>query len=213
MDLPTLTDKTTVFHVGNLADEREPLENSHEGRALSVGLHPDAWRRIARTVAGTTYELTNDSAAFVDYYAIDEFSPLIDYGVREGLVEPTTVHRVHFSDTEIDERRYFEFEDRSEAESEAQDPGLVDAQLETVETIKTTRTLSESMNYTCEPTGDTAQQLLTFEWAARETGHDGVWFDEQLDPANHSAPRGGILPGRLKKWTIRAKDDRRAERR
>lgn len=202
MDVPLRTDLAAVYHVGNLNDQRTPVTNSHEGRALSIGLHPGAWRRISEVTAGTTYELSKCTSCFVDYQAIGSLECFSEYGQTAGLVKPATVFRLYYTDPALDERCYFEFDERIEAEAELDDPARIDPDIDETKTIRATDELADAMNYTHCPTGETARQLLLFEWVSRETAYDGVWFDEVLDPANDSAPRGGIIPNRLSDWSI-----------
>jgi hypothetical protein len=43
---------------------------------------------------------------------------------------------------------------------------------------------------------------LTPVWHAEAHDYDGVWWNEDLSPANYSAPRGVIFQSRLDEWTI-----------
>jgi hypothetical protein len=37
---------------------------------------------------------------------------------------------------------------------------------------------------------------------AEEHGYDGVWWNDRLDVQNYSAPRGVIVPSKIKSWTV-----------
>ena len=52
---------THIFHVGDLEGEPAIHDASHEGKCLSVSIHPEEWAEIAQLGGGETYRLERDT--------------------------------------------------------------------------------------------------------------------------------------------------------
>lgn len=195
--LPTV-DFEELYHVGSL-DPKDKGTGSYEGVGLSVSLHPEEWMEIAR-IGGTTWELTKQGNSFLDYYGLsDEHKEqILRWGLKRGLVESSTIYRVTYYDSEYDEERYMDFFSRKEADEEAE---LLeeDAKVEVVP--GSYRSTFKLKKMTRNAPGD-ALGALTPVYVEHETRLDGVWWDEELDTSRLSAPRGVIVPARLKEWKI-----------
>jgi hypothetical protein len=67
-----------------------------------------------------------------------------------------------------------------------------------------TAALSERIGFEIDPA--LAVELAITCWVEDTTALEGVWWADQLAPEILSAPRGVILPGRLRGWSIERVD-------
>lgn len=195
-----------VYHIGDLSGTREKPYTSHEGKAVSVSVHPSTWKQI---VVGhgdstqndlTTYKLTNPDSEF---YFVNPAEPLTvekQWCIDNGFVAVEQGYRVSF-ENRTGETAYMEFSSEETAKIEAESH---QGEYEETEIL----TLGpEGVKYWMEafqqPPVDADSILisgLTPLWYAKEKGYDGVWWDEAYDPANYSAPRGAIFQSKLNTW-------------
>jgi hypothetical protein len=194
-----------LYHIGALdpADKgcRGP---SHEGNGLSVSTHPDAWEAIARLGGQPWWRLRRAGNRFLDAHALTaaQRSPLAGWAVREDLACWTRAWRVTWHDEELNQQRTFSCLDPDAAAAEAADLG---GQVTHAIELAATERLHQRVGGWQDP-GLTWDHVLIAYAAA--VGLDGVWWDEELDVAALSAPRGVIVPPRLPAWTAeRAPDD------
>lgn len=198
--LPSRSFKT-LWHVGTL-DPTQKGQGSYEGAGLSVSLHPDAWRRIARgQVGGETWQLTKADNRFLDAHRLSEpqRAMIEDWAVAQGHAERSTVYRVRHFDDELDSEVYSDFpsRERAEAEAEAYED---DAQVEEIpgQLTATAKLRAATRN----PNAVTNVFDLILSLYAEEHGYDGVWWNDRLDPSRYSAPRGVIVPSKLPDWSV-----------
>lgn len=236
----------TVFHVGTLNPDHVGQHgarggNSHEGHHLSVSLHPDAWRVIARLGDHPTHTLTRPDGAFLDAHAAQRNPALMQgvhaWGAREGLTRPGERWAAWHTDDDGDPRFSLHataadaaleaweaaaqaLEDDSDLQLEF-DSRMADVTRDTpAGTIETIAALIAPRRFVTRKTvtlptplletrtglrrPDDATDALLIAWAHAQTfGEqplDGVWWDEHLDPAAYSAPRGLIFRDRLGDW-------------
>lgn len=195
-----------VYHVGDLDGEREKPYTSHEGRGVSVSVHPSDWEQIMRKDGTSTHEslktyrLTNPDAEF---YYIDPSKPLTverNWCIENGYVKATTGFRVTYED-EVSGTAYMEFpsEETAEMEAEARDGDVEETEVLTLAPSGVEYWL-KAFRQVPEEADPVLIAGLTPVWYAQANGYDGFWWDEKYDPENYSAPRGVIFQPELEAW-------------
>lgn len=191
---PTLT-FPELYHVGSLNAE-EKGNDSYEGAGLSVSVHPNAWRRIAR-IGGETWKVTKAGNQFLNYHETtpEQHAEMVKWAVKQGYAEPTTYWSVSYYDDEWDEERVFYCDSREEAEEEAE--GYDTDQIE--EHPNKLRG-TEKLMQRCKVNKSHMQHpdhLIATVFADDVLGLDGVWWEDTFDPSRLSAPRGVIFPDKV----------------
>ncbi len=188
-----------LWHVGtlNLADKSR---GSHEGAGLSVSLHPDAWRVIARgQVRGDDWTLSKPDGQFLDYHELDDLhlEQISRWGVDNGYAERRSLFEVTWFDDELGAELSSLYLTREEAEEECSDP---DSVRELHGRLVPTTALQARVN------GDAplvlVPDLLATVFAEDSLEVDGVWWEDRLDVYAYSAPRGVISATKLASWQI-----------
>ena len=202
-----LIKKKAVWHVGSRAAGGTRPHSSYEGFGVSVSDHPAEWARIAR-LSGETWKLTPASpranGSFLDVLRIPKAAAirLTAAAVAEGLLVNATYWKAWSEDNESGEQRFTLHASQREAAEEA-------------EHLESERPPEAVRVWVATP------QLLAL-WAQRFSGSlgpelaeevawqvilerdrpdlDGFWWDETLDPAGLSAPRGMIFYSRVPRW-------------
>jgi hypothetical protein len=195
-----------LAHVGNYPGPRPSgTRSSMEGEALSVSIHPDAWRQIAH-VRGPTVVLERCDGRpgrFVDGRAA--LSSAIAWGFSAGLLQEMPAWEVSWLDEDTGDERFVLVNDRKTAKSwrsEQEDAVIerttvaVEAGAFQVDLVAAFGTSHELRHPCCLP------ELINRYVATTDPDADGVWYDDQLEPDGLSAPRGGILPHRLVAWRV-----------
>lgn len=190
-------------HVGTL-DASAKRRDSMEGAGLSVSLHPDEWREIARgLVSGPTWDCRRSDGAkgaFLDVLRLKgaHLAAIEDWAIREGLARRAEIYFMSYEDEELEDTVTWLFETEAEMLAEAEDrddaetgtqPGLVAT--EALRAISMGR-----VDLACVP------DMIAIAYAERETDLDGCWWSERLDPDVLSAPRGVIVPARIPRWAF-----------
>lgn len=189
-----------VFHIGTLNpdDLNRNYHESYEGAGLSVSVHPDDWRAIAKLGGYPTWTATKSSNAFVDRWALtaEQEAAVNDWAVAYDLLRPVTRFEVTAWDSESDSEYRFHCDTFEEALVEANDDPEA---IREVEALAVTDRLTE---LTGTRAGDTAAafDLALTVWARTQTSVDGVWWDDDYNPAQYSCPRGVIFPERFDGW-------------
>jgi hypothetical protein len=192
-----------VFHVGDL-NPLSKRQNSYEGSGLSVSLHPDEWREIARGfVAGQTWALHKAGGVFVDAHALtdDQRAEILAWAERESLAIPAQVWQVTLYDDEADQITFqtFSTEEEARAENVDADPSAITASPEYV----SAPALDALACQTRQAVGsDHVFDLVLPVWIERCTSADGAWWEDDLDVFRLSAPRGVISALKLAQWRI-----------
>lgn len=197
-----------IHHVGTLAleDRGKQFAQSHEGCCLSVSRHPESWRRIARLGDAPTWELTCPNGAFVEVRAALSNSPfaaaLGQWGLERGLLSPRQAWKAWFRDEEADTWCFTVHATEQEAREEIEES---DEQYPEGEAVTALELLTGTPRLSARMSVDLSlQDALPFcliAWLDDETEFDGPYWDELHDPAVLSAPRAGILPSRLGRWS------------
>jgi hypothetical protein len=202
---------STVFHVGDLSGERERPHISYEGAGVSVSQHPEVWRDIVRktgdstlATGATTYELSNQSATFFE--AVPGGPPresVIEWAFANGFVHEEDGYEVRWQ--QGDDCHTMQFFDRARAEREA---AVADCELHDTMLLALGERGRRYWEHAFKQLPSEADPLvirgLTPIWYAEAHDYDGVWWNEDLAPANYSAPRGVIFQSRLGEWTVSA---------
>jgi 8-oxo-dGTP pyrophosphatase MutT (NUDIX family)/GNAT superfamily N-acetyltransferase len=188
-----------LWHVGSMnpADKRP---GSYEGAGLSVSVHPEDWQQIAE-IGGDLWEFTKKGNKFVNFHRMTKAQreTIAQWGVQNGYVEHVEVWRATWFDDEREENVYADFLTKEEALAESPKVKLVKNQLQGTEKLK---------QRTRNPHTDTqvAFDLLVTVYAEEQLDCDGVWWEDNYDPENLSAPRGVIFPNKLSTWSKKKVD-------
>jgi hypothetical protein len=191
-----------LWHVGSM-DVKHKQEGSLEGSGLSVSVNPEEWMQIAE-IGGDTWELTKPGNRFLNFHRLSkqQRQQIMAWGVENGYAtEVSGAWRLVYYDSETDEERYMEFLSKEEAEAElgnyGDDEKVVPVDGKTVS--GTDKLKQRTKNPHADETA-VAFDLLVTVYAEDELDCDGVWWQDTLDPASLSAPRGVIFPSKLKSW-------------
>ncbi len=184
-----------VYHVGTL-DVRQKSNFSHEGRGLSVSLHPDEWQKIARgQVSGDLWKLENPQGRFLNFHAWrrNPTRAAIKWGVEAGLIILKSVFRAEYEDDDIGETMYVDFDSIEAARAEG---------YETAKKLPASPTMTSKLAAYMgwrQPELTMSLDALAVAYSDH-LGLDGVWWQDKLDVGAYSAPRGVILPNRIRGW-------------
>ncbi len=134
--------------------------------------------------------------------ASKRLKPAREAAVEAGLLTFGTRWKVAWYDEEADDRRYTIVATAEEADAEVEEYGEMDGTVEAVEMLVPTDELKTlwKQNFTGRLDDDFAVQFASLMVLERTGEFDGVWWNEELDPANLSAPRGVIFQTKLKEW-------------
>jgi hypothetical protein len=188
-----------LYHVGtmNISDKRE---GSLEGSGLSVSLHPNEWRGIAR-IGGHTWKLTKPNNQFLNAHSMNgaQRQTIIEWGIANGYALRKQLYRVEWFDDEMNDTMAMDFEDETEARNEAE----VEEEGKTVKVIPeglvgTDKLKQRTHQNRLDPV--TVFDLLVTVYAEDVLKIDGVWWNDNLSPETYSAPRGVIFPAMVKTW-------------
>jgi hypothetical protein len=207
VDLPLLA-IPHVIHVGALVGRPDLTPASVEGQCLSVSLHPREWRRIAG-VQGPGWLLQRDGARFLDFHRAaldgDLVSRMRRWLAREDYLDsPRMMYMVIWDDGP--QQRFGTTGEKAEAKRQARRLAAQGHEVSLMRGIgrPANRRLLERMGHQRDG-ADLSVLLDTFGFLAYiEDTHpevDGIWWADRLAPAQLSAPRGGIFPGRLASWS------------
>lgn len=204
--LPTRTFRE-LWHVGTMKPQQKRA-GSHEGAGLSVSLHPEEWRRIARGhVSGDLWRCVRPGNRFLDFHKLTKAQRRMieDWGVAHGFATRASIWRFTYYDDEDEVERYMEFPTREQAEYEAD--GWGDEDGESITEVPGGLLPTPLFHQRTRTGGDTVDLgLLATLHVEDATDLDGVWWNDILDVGRLSAPRGVIVPSRLKGWTITRQD-------
>lgn len=183
----------SVFHVGTLqADNRERL--SYEGDGLSVSVHPQDWRIIAR-LTGSTWELRHpnlESMSFLNVHSLscDQRDTVLGWGLSQGWVEKVLQWQIPDFDENDNIVGSFCFDSFEEAAGELEMDERDDCVPMAVENFVATADLPvERME------GNSALEGLLAVYVQHLTELDGLWWNDSYDPQRCSCPRGVLLRG------------------
>lgn len=188
-----------LFHVGTMdVADKGCRGSSYEGKGLSVSTEPDAWVVIAKLGGLPRFKVCKPDAKFIDFHALVEGKQaLYQWGIQKGfLTTSSEIWRVSYHDDEWDREFVYYVDDRAEAREEKESGRNVRRM--TNFPVPT----EESLNRTGIKSKLTGVHDVLALLLAEEMGLDGVWWDDELDESRLSAPRGVILPERLKEFEV-----------
>ncbi len=195
-----------VHHIGSF-EARDKGSTSQEGSGLSVSLHPHEWEDIARLGGGTWFTLTRQGGEFLDFHRLGKkrTAELEAWGLANGWLEPKTLWRMDYWDSEDECVRYSLFETEQAARSElrfilcgqAED---ADNKVTEIATVDLTSAADQRIGFKLG--SHFAHDMAATFWVEDCTELDGVWWNDTLDVGSLSAPRGVILKSRLARWTV-----------
>lgn len=197
MTLPILV-IPEVMHLGFLRERPAP-KISHEGRCLSVSLHPDAWRRIARLGGSPLWALEHAQGRFVDFYALTaaHHQEALAWARNKQWLREEWLYHLEMTDEDGEVDGYVVFESYDEALDESDDcPERIISRVRghvACDAMQQALGISVPLGF--------AERWATIEWLADTSDADGIWWDDMLDPSRFSAPRGGIFQHRVQRWT------------
>jgi len=197
MKIPTLF-KNIVFHIGTMQPQNKKLE-SFEGGGLSVSTEPSAWEKIAQLGGLPWWELTKPTGQFLNALKISTLlqEQIQEWGVEQHYLEISPLYRVTWWDDEWGTDFSQLFLSPVEAALEAK---YYDTEVQEELGFISTPLLEVRTGVKCS-LSEVGDHLLTI-WAEEETDLDGIWWNEKLDVSFLSAPRGVILPTKLKEWKV-----------
>lgn len=200
-----------VYHVGSM-DQTQKSGVSYEGNGLSVSLHPDEWREIARgQVSGDTWVLTKPTGNFINAHKITGAGKrfVIAWGTEMGYLDLAVMYRVEWYDDEMEDTMSTLFPSYEEAAEEAD---YVDGTVTQVPgSPVATPKLDQVIGFKVDPM--LAYDMVLTQYVESMTDADGIWWADQFDPSRLSAPRGVIFADRVNQWTINRMDQDITERR
>lgn len=198
-----------VWHVGDL---RKPMPTYNfpglEGNGLAVSHHPESWRRIARLGDSSTWRLTKTCGVFLSYYDIrsDLWRKIEAWAEAVGYVVRGEIHRVEWYSDDVGRplgyARYSLFRTEQEARKELEG-GVYSKETAFIPADR----LNEWYSMITGREGKSCPLLLTRHMVvfllAQEAGTmDGVWWDEELNVEDLSAPRGCIFQKSMPTWSV-----------
>jgi len=188
-----------LYHVGTLDASKK--RDGFEGAGLSVSTHPDAWKQIARGhVTGDTYSATKEGNKFLDAHGLsDAHNEQIKQWALENdyLAQQETV-TVCYYDDEMEDDLCSTFNSMADAEAEYDEElEHMDVSVDKGGIVPTDKLKKETRQNRIESTGVLEFVLPIF---AEQQGLDGVWWQDKLDVNRYSAPRGVIVPSKIKSW-------------
>jgi len=200
-----------VYHVGSM-DQGKKSGVSYEGNGLSVSLHPDEWRQIARgQVSGDTWVLSKPTGNFINAHKITGAGKrfVLAWGTEMGYLDLAVMYRVEWYDDEMGDTMSTVVSSYEEAAEEAD---YVDGTVTQVPgSPVATPKLDQIIGFKVDPM--LAYDMVLTQYVESMTDADGIWWADDLDPDRYSAPRGVIFADRVNQWTINRLDQNITERR
>lgn len=193
----------TLYHVGTL-DPRDKRPGSHEGAGLSVSLHPEAWRSIARLGNRPTFTLSRPSGTFIDVHEVISSSERLDavtaWAARSGYLRRGRLVELHCQN-DSGATVVLLCASYKEARRERDALGDGGAPIVAVERwLMTPRMAKRALSPRDDDHALATDHALSFFVEDTLPEIDGLWWKDTFDPAGLSAPRGVIFGSRLSSW-------------
>lgn len=187
-----------IFHVGTM-DISQKSKFSHEWNGLSVSNCPDAWRRITEGFThGDCFKISKPDMQLLDFYALtrNEKDTIETWALEQGFIQRGTLFKAITFD-ENDEECYSLYTNYDDALAE------VDYDEEYVETFDGILPTELLENISLVKIDLLALPSIIAElYADRVLGYDGVYWDEELDVLDYSAPRGVIFNDKISSFEV-----------
>lgn len=205
-----------ITHIGTLRPQDKGVRgDSHEGHGLSVSSCPEDWVGIAKLGGQPWWELLPTTSAapalFLDWHAVPQLQrdAMVAWAVDQGFAAPCTGFKVSWYDTETQDWRHFTLTDEAEARSEYDwrlaehdDGPELAPKFETIDSLAMTTKALEHLRRSRADLFE-AEELSALLYAEAMTTFVGFYWGDERDPANLSAPRAVVFPGRLADFRFR----------
>lgn len=189
-----------VSHVGTFDLKHKTVHASLEAFCLSVSLHPEDWKSIARIGGVPTWDLARDDSKWLDVSSLSDAqtAAIEKWGVDAGCAKPAMIYLAHYLDSETESPLFFQMDSLEAAEYEIED--LENGYVTCVEGLKLTDQGMQALErwQDCKNATDGLYILWADQVLSR--AHQsvvGLWWDETYAPLALSCPRGGILPSKI----------------
>ena len=188
-----------LYHVGTMDSSKK--RDGFEGAGLSVSTHPDAWKQIARGhVTGDTHSATKEGNKFLDVHSLSDAhnEQIKQWAIENGYLEQQETVTVCYYDDEMEDDLCSTFDSMADAEAEYDEElEHMDVTVDKGGIVPTDKLKKETRQNRIDSTGVLEFVLPIF---AEQQGLDGVWWQDNLDVQRYSAPRGVIVPSKIKSW-------------
>jgi hypothetical protein len=199
--------KKDLIHIGRLDLPRIEGRNTYEPGCLSVSHCPDVWQRLIRSPQERSKRYTLNRRDQTPLQLVCVHTLLKDpqwrirvqtYLIEQELAAEATLYQVSCFDDELDDTLISLHPDYDTALIEADEDA--DAVCSVKALIPTPR-LIERLGFIPDPIQmEDVGVAVYFE--ACEPDVDGLWWEDELNPACYSAPRGGLFQSRLTRIRI-----------
>ena len=191
---PTLVGSGAVYHVGTF-DPADREAVSYEGDGLSVSVDPDDWASIAR-LPGDTWSLERpdgEPLRFVSWHDFDDDARdrVRAWAAEKGWITQREVQRLTYLDPDTEETTTAEFSSFEEACEEVDAMWLDDYRIDATTVWRATDDFGERIAFRDQV--DPTDVLLGSYIRENRPDLDGVWWADDHDPENLSAPRGVLV--------------------
>lgn len=203
--LPTFN-FVSVYHVGslNIADKGIQFPSSLEGSCLSVSHCPASWQKIAKLGGNPWWELSADSILMLDALRLKKSGKdvIAQAGVEDGLLRRQVVYCAPHLDEDGSVCGYSSHLTMDEAIAEVQSTFFDETASDLKKKVKqkeaflATDLLAKWSGW--KHTADAFDIYLPFFVEKYAPTLMGVWWTEALDTHSLSAPRGAVLPSKIK---------------
>jgi GNAT superfamily N-acetyltransferase len=188
-----------LYHVGTLDASKK--RDGFEGAGISVSTHPNAWKQIARGhVTGDTHSATKEGNKFLDAHSLSDAhnEQIKQWALKNDYLAQQETVTVCYYDDEMEDDLCSTFNSMADAEAEYDEElEYMDVTVEKGGIVPTDKLKKETRQNRIESTGVLEFVLPIF---AEQQGLDGVWWQDKLDVQRYSAPRGVIVPSKIKSW-------------
>ena len=188
-----------LYHVGTLDASKK--RDGFEGAGISVSTHPNAWKQIARGhVTGDTHSATKEGNKFLDAHSLSDShnEQIKQWALKNDYLAQQETVTVCYYDDEMEDDLCSTFNSMADAEAEYDEElEYMDVTVEKGGIVPTDKLKKETRQNRIESTGVLEFVLPIF---AEQQGLDGVWWQDKLDVQRYSAPRGVIVPSKIKSW-------------
>lgn len=182
-----------LFHVGTL-DKKDKQNNSLEGNGLSVSICPNEWREIT-DLLGDLYSCKKINNKFLDFHMMNDEQKeiILQFGIKGKYIEACKIYRVNVNG-ENSYDGYFTFLSYEQAIPEVDD----EKEITIVDGYKANDIMIERTCADCNQ--GLVLDLLPTIYAEDVLKIDGVYWNDNLNVNDYSAPRGVISISQLNTW-------------
>lgn len=187
-----------LFHVGTM-DITKKTKFSHEWNGLSISNCPDSWCRITEGFThGDLFKLSKSDMKLLDYYAMtdEENAVISSWAIAQGYVEEGVLYKSLTYDEDGSE--YYSL--YSSYESALEESDYDEDRVQKILGLLPTKKLLDLSMVKVELLD--IPSIITALYAEQVLDYDGIYWDEELDEAAYSAPRGVIFNSKLPSFEV-----------